>query len=194
MVDDPSLNCRLEGVGGYGGEGLNGQPRPVIIDPAGRWDFSEQRKSFGLARDGRGRGPWIVTSVEPGKEKVRVLEACGGRVILMQRKDGQRGFRWDEILQRLQEEGIKSVMIEGGAGVLTSILSRKYAKLVDSVIVTVAPVYLGVGGVVVSPDKPEDGADALLPVTRLEDVSWVPLGEDVVLCGVPMRRDEDDVA
>src|SRR4051812_7789929 len=33
IADDPGLNCRLHGVGGYGGQGLEGQPRPLILDP-----------------------------------------------------------------------------------------------------------------------------------------------------------------
>ncbi|KAK4945662.1 hypothetical protein LTR28_007989 [Elasticomyces elasticus] len=61
IADDPSLNCRLEGVGGYGGEGLDGQPRPVIVDPALRWKWTESSKIFQLAKHGRGRTPWIVT-------------------------------------------------------------------------------------------------------------------------------------
>jgi 2,5-diamino-6-(ribosylamino)-4(3H)-pyrimidinone 5'-phosphate reductase len=57
--------------------------------------------------------------------------------------------------------------------------------LVDSVIVTVAPVWLGKGGVQVCPDaRVEDGQR--VPVSRLKDVQWVPLGEDVVLCGRPI--------
>ena len=48
VADNPSLNCRLEGVGGYGGRNLEGQPRPVVVDPTARWDFSEDSKIFQL--------------------------------------------------------------------------------------------------------------------------------------------------
>ncbi|KAJ8108835.1 hypothetical protein ONZ43_g6305 [Nemania bipapillata] len=71
-------------------------------------------------------------------------------------------------------------MIEGGGAVINSLLGEN-ADLVDSVIVTIAPVWLGEGGVVVSPPRTTRGADR--PVARLSDTKWVPLGEDVVLCG-----------
>src|ERR1700760_2352675 len=48
-ADNPGLNCRIEGVGGYGGEGLEGQPRPIVLDPNLRWDFSSDSKVLALA-------------------------------------------------------------------------------------------------------------------------------------------------
>jgi 2,5-diamino-6-(ribosylamino)-4(3H)-pyrimidinone 5'-phosphate reductase len=71
VADNPSLNCRIEGVGGYGGEGLQGQPRSIIIDPTARWDFSENHKIFQLAKDGKGRAPYIITGLKspPAKKK-----------------------------------------------------------------------------------------------------------------------------
>ncbi|EHK99335.1 putative 5-amino-6-(5-phosphoribosylamino)uracil reductase [Glarea lozoyensis 74030] len=43
VADNPSLNCRIEGVGGYGGEGLEGQPRPIVLDPRARWEVNDRR-------------------------------------------------------------------------------------------------------------------------------------------------------
>lgn len=59
-------------------------------------------------------------------------------------------------------------MIEGGGGVINSLLLPEYFSLMSSVIVTIAPTWLGNGGVVVSP---------------LDHAEWHPFGEDVVLCG-----------
>jgi 2,5-diamino-6-(ribosylamino)-4(3H)-pyrimidinone 5'-phosphate reductase len=87
------------------------------------------------------------------------------------------------VLEVLAREGIVSVMIEGGGEVINSLLEPAGNAFVDSVIVTIAPTWLGQGGVVVSPPRSvgEDGKPAE-PV-RLMDVTWCPLGEDVVLCG-----------
>ncbi|KAF9892391.1 hypothetical protein FE257_002168 [Aspergillus nanangensis] len=56
-------------------------------------------------------------------------------------------LRWEAILRALASEGIKSVMIEGGGTVLSELLNPEYTGLIDTIIVTVAPTYLGSGGV-----------------------------------------------
>ncbi|KAK3933422.1 dihydrofolate reductase-like domain-containing protein, partial [Diplogelasinospora grovesii] len=128
IADDPALNCRIAGVGGYGGPGLAGQPRPIVVDPEGRWKFSSESRMIKVAREGRGLGPWIVTcrgvggeSGEEGMERRKrreVLEAVGGRYIVVDWsggcKEGKRQFDWGEILRVLRAEGLTRVMIEGG--------------------------------------------------------------------------------
>jgi 2,5-diamino-6-(ribosylamino)-4(3H)-pyrimidinone 5'-phosphate reductase len=119
--------------------------------------------------------------VEAEKRR-EVIESVGGRVLGV---NGERGrVEWREIVDVLAKEGIRSVMIEGGGAVINDLLSVENFGLVDSVIVTIAPVWLGKGGVLVCPDaRVEEGLR--VPVGRLRDVKWVPLGEDVVLCGYP---------
>jgi 2,5-diamino-6-(ribosylamino)-4(3H)-pyrimidinone 5'-phosphate reductase len=75
-------------------------------------------------------------------------------------------------------------MVEGGGAVINSLLAAGNIPLVNSVIVTIAPTWLGKGGVVVSPDRP-GGENGTVPAARLGSVKWCPLGEDVVLCGRP---------
>ncbi|KAB8294710.1 hypothetical protein EYC80_006672 [Monilinia laxa] len=181
IADNPSLNCRLEGVGGYGGgNSLDGQPRPIIIDPRGRWNFGEKNKIFGLVKDGRGKAPWIIT-VEHENEisckKRDFLNRVGGKYIFL--SPGQTGkFSWGQILQALRKERIESVMIEGGAGIINGMLAES-RELIDGIIVTIAPVWLGKGGVVVTPERENQGKEAV----RLKEVKWIPLGQDVVCCG-----------
>ncbi|KAF1957146.1 bacterial bifunctional deaminase-reductase [Byssothecium circinans] len=183
IADDPSLNCRIEGVGGYGGQGLQGQPRPVVLDPRGRWALSEESKVVRLAREGRGRAPWVFTvgDVEGGRRAV--LEGVGGRFIKIESEEGR--MDWGDALRVLGEEGVESVMVEGGGDVINTLLSPEHFGLVDSVIVTMAPTWLGKGGVAVIPEERRDGQGHKIAVGRLRDVKWVPLGDDVVLCGRP---------
>lgn len=182
VADDPSLNCRCEGVGGYGGEGLEGQPRPVIIDPHGRWEFSAESKVLKLAREGKGRAPRLVTRVRFDETRKQLFHNLGGSLIEFEETGGS--IPWTDILSRLTADGVKSIMVEGGGAVINALLAPENVHLVDSVIVTIAPVWLGKGGVQVCPDaRVEDGHR--LPVSRLKDVKWIPLGEDVVLCGFP---------
>lgn len=186
IADNPSLNCRIEGMGGYGGQGLEGQPRPVVLDPKGRWRVNEDSKVVKLAKEGRGLGPWIIgaqdTPVEKGKYKA--LTDAGGAYITLP-TDSSGRFEWGDILNILGTKGITSVMVEGGGSVINALLSPRYIGLVDSVIVTIAPVWLGKDGVQVCPDERRNEGGVKISVGRLKDVRWLPLGEDVVLCGRP---------
>lgn len=189
IADDPSLNCRIEGVGGYGGQGLSGQPRPVVLDPRGRWKVSEESKVVRLAKDGRGLGPWVIgaldTPADEGRDKA-LTDVRGLHVTLPVDSNGR--FDWRDILDVLGAKGITSLMVEGGGSVINELLSPRYIGLVDSVIVTIAPVWLGKNGVQVCPDERRDEDGAKMSVERLEDVRWLPLAEDVVLCGRPGRQ------
>jgi len=186
-ADNPSLNCRIAGVGGYGGEGLQGQPRPIVIDPRGRWQFAEESKVLRLAGEGKGRAPWVFTKTHLDEERMRALESVGGRVIVVGQEGISEGrISWGYVLSVLDSEGIGSVMIEGGGAVINDLLAPENVDLIDTVIVTIAPTWLGKGGVQVCPDERVEGG-ARLPVARLANVKWVPLGDDVVLCGTPSR-------
>ncbi|OCK79811.1 putative riboflavin biosynthesis protein Rib7 [Lepidopterella palustris CBS 459.81] len=186
IADNPSLNCRIEGVGGYGGNGLEGQPRPIVVDPYLRWDFSRSTKVLSLADEGKGRAPFIFCAKEPQEEKVKLLESLGGKFVILGISDTgplKGRLDWVDILQGLAWHGIKSVMVEGGGTVINDLLRPHYASLIDSVIVTIAPTWLGQGGVVVSPPRRVSAEGNYLAAARLKEVKWHPLGEDVVLCG-----------
>ncbi|KAK0672323.1 dihydrofolate reductase-like domain-containing protein [Cercophora samala] len=174
IVDNPALNSRLESI-----TSLDQQPRPVILDPKGRWDFSEDSQVIRLAAEFRGKGPWVVTTRgREVKERSELLERVGGKYLFLETGENDR-FKWGDVLRVLGEEGVKSVMVEGGGEVINSLLINPENRLVDSVIITIAPTWLGKGGVVVSPSRQEGQTSQL----RLRDISWQPHGEDVVLCG-----------
>ncbi|KAJ5874864.1 uncharacterized protein N7529_003294 [Penicillium soppii] len=187
VADDPGLNCRITGVGGYGQDGLTGQPRPVVIDPTARWEFSENSKLFQLCKEGRGRAPWIITATEnPDPEKKALLAKYGGRFIstkMIRTHTGGHQVDWQDLLVTLKSNGLESVMVEGGGQVINSLLSPVYMSLLNSVIVTIAPTWLGQGGVVVSPARRFDEGGNAMSAARLKNVKWYPFGEDVVLCG-----------
>ena len=186
VADDPSLNCRLSGAAGYGGEGLDLQPRPVVIDPAARWEIEERSKIARLAAEGRGRAPFIITRKSPASDKETFLKRLGGKYIVIGERahdEGYRSLEWAEILGALKAEGLGSVMIEGGGAVINSLLLPQNDHLIDSVIVTIAPTWLGQGGVVVSPSRRFAGNTEAIPAARLQGARWHPLGDDVVLCG-----------
>ncbi|KAH6685699.1 5-amino-6-uracil reductase [Plectosphaerella plurivora] len=177
IADDPALNCRISGAR------LSSQPRPIVLDPRGRWDVTFQSKVLEVARAGMGLAPFIITArrdIDPAKREL--LEQHGGKYILVAALPSGR-FEWVDVLAVLHEQGLQSLMIEGGGEVLNSLLAPESHALVDSVIVTIAPTWLGQGGVVVSPPRVQDAQGVPLSAARLSSVSWIPLGEDVVLCG-----------
>lgn len=184
IADDPGLNCRLSGIG------IENQPRPIILDPKGRWNIRESSRILQAAKSGKAKAPWIFTDLAyVSDERADLLEAYGGAVVPVRDEDdteaeaGEEGvkFAWEDVMQILTSRGIRSLMVEGGATVINELLSQRYRRLVDSVVVTVAPVWLGEGGVRVEPIKWEglQGKNE----TRLVDVTSQRLGDDTVICG-----------
>ncbi|KAL4888529.1 dihydrofolate reductase-like domain-containing protein [Aspergillus ambiguus] len=185
LADNPGLNCRLEGAGGFGGLGRMWQPRPVVIDPTGRWPVHPECRMLRTAVEGKGKAPWVVVS--PGAEidpqKLMMLKGYGGDFLRIVEYNTNWRLRWEGILRALASEGIKSVMIEGGGTVLSELLNPEYTQFIDTIIVTVAPTYLGSGGVGVSPNSKRDEEGKPNAALNPRDVSWMPLGQNVIMCG-----------
>ncbi|EME45995.1 hypothetical protein DOTSEDRAFT_147844 [Dothistroma septosporum NZE10] len=174
-TDDPALNCRYPGVT------LSDQPQPVIVDPNGRWAVQD-KKATRLAIDRAGKPPWVVarhrtTSADP-------LEAVGGELLLFEQDASEAlnasSISWHAILRALKRKGIQSVMIEGGATIINALLALP--DVVDAVIITIAPTFLGQGGVAVSPLARGD-ANGRVNAAWLQQTCWRQFGNDVVLCG-----------
>lgn len=186
IADDPSLNCRLSGVGGYGGTGTEQQPRPIVVDPNARLHIRPEMNVLTVVAEGRAKAPWIVVAPHANLHPVAVqtLKSHGGEFLMINDYNPQAGgFGWEGIFNVLYREGIRSIMIEGGGVILSELLKPKHAHLIDSVITTIAPTYIGKLGVQVAPDSCLDGRGGLLP-TRLKDIRWQPMGDnDVVMCG-----------
>ena len=191
-ADDPALNCRLEGVGGFGGLGWDGQPRPVIIDPGARWLITPHSQVLQTIQNGKGRGPWVIMApgfaIDP--MRIELLDYYGGKYLGLTEFDKKWRLRWEAILKALAAEGVKSIMIEGGGMIINDLLQPDNAGFISSVVVTIAPTYLGKGGVGVHPAPSHDPTGRPQPAVRFQDVKWQPLGEDVVMCGKLLRARE----
>lgn len=183
--DNPGLNCRLEGAGGYGGFSNMWQPRPVIIDPTGRWPAHPSSRLLKTAAEGKGKAPWVIVS--PGAEihptKLMELKRYGGDFLRVREYNPHWRLRWEAIFDALANQGIRSVMVEGGGVVLSELLNPEYIEFIDSVIVTVGPTYLGRGGVTATPDSKQDASGRPIAALTPKEVKWQPLGNDVIMCG-----------
>jgi 2,5-diamino-6-(ribosylamino)-4(3H)-pyrimidinone 5'-phosphate reductase len=185
VADDPSLNCRLSGVGGYGGHGLDKQPRPIIIDPDGRLHIKPEMKILQAVVEGRGKAPWVIVkrSAMLQINSVNILKSYGGEYLQILSEPNGRDISWTNIFKALFGNGLRSIMVEGGGVVLSELLKPHYAHLLDSVIVTIAPTFMGKSGTAVSPDSTIDRNGVPVPM-KLTNVRWQPMGdEDVVMCG-----------
>ncbi|KAF1825248.1 bacterial bifunctional deaminase-reductase [Dissoconium aciculare CBS 342.82] len=184
VVDDPGLNCR------YPGATLQTQPQPVIVDPRCRFEVSSSAKVCQLAADGKGKAPWIVCVEDNGKPEndlARNISIKTDMAALQSSSDSQQiSMQWLDILRALKAEGMNSVMIEGGATIINALLLLP--NVVDAVIVTIAPTWLGRGGVNVSPAAQSRGGEST-NAAWLRQTSWRQFGNDVVLCGRLGDRD-----
>jgi 2,5-diamino-6-(ribosylamino)-4(3H)-pyrimidinone 5'-phosphate reductase len=129
-----------------------------------------------------------VALADVPKDRAAVLKEHGGQFIHVDplpsaSSDGRMRFDWPSILETLRRNGLTSVMVEGGGRIINTLLRPDAQDLIDSVIVTIAPTWLGQGGVVVSPERVRGEEGTPIPAGRLSHVKWHPFGDDVVLCG-----------
>jgi GTP cyclohydrolase II len=161
LADNPSLTVRLV-------SGKN--PQPVVLDSRLRFplysSLLRQKPLF----------PWIITSTEAEPERQAALENLGASVFRLPSGDNG-GIELKTLLQRLGEMGINSLMVEGGAQIITSFLG---CQAVDQIIITIAPVL--VGGVRVL-DIFHQPRPKVFP--RLINVEYQRIGEDLVVRGEP---------
>jgi GTP cyclohydrolase II len=175
LSDDPWLTVRLV-------EGSS--PRPVVLDSQLRIPLEANLLK---GQSGTSRPPIIGTTPAAPASRAEALEAAGGHVLILPATAEER-VSLPELLERLSDLEIKSVMVEGGAGVITSFLSQ---GLVDTVVLTIAPIFVGglkaveelVGGEI---------APAGWSFPRLKDWDCARVGEDLVLWGQPAGPAEAD--
>jgi 3,4-dihydroxy 2-butanone 4-phosphate synthase/GTP cyclohydrolase II len=161
MSDDPRLTARHA-------HGPN--PQPIILDSQARCPLSArllQHPTHHL---------WIAVTAAAPSARVDALTGAGARVVPLP-ADPEGGIDLCSLLDWLSREGIRSLMVEGGAQVITRFL---LARLVDQVILTVAPILVG-------------GVHAIHYLTtsnshsfpRLRDLEVERLGDDLILWGYP---------
>jgi GTP cyclohydrolase II len=159
LADNPRLNVRLA---------AGKDPQPVVVDSRLRFpSYANLLKN--------GRAPWIATNRGADAERQHDLEAAGAKVLRMTGSNGWVDLA--ELLQSLGSMGINSLMVEGGAQIITSFLA---SRLVDQVVLTIAP--LLVGGLRVVDHL---GHSSMRRFPRLRNLSYQQLGEDLVLRGDP---------
>lgn len=167
LADDPQLTVRL--VSGP-------SPRPVIVD-------THLRTPPDARVIQAGNRPLIAAGPAANPAHAEALEAAGATVMrLPLNARGQIDLA--ALIGRLGELGLTSVMVEGGARILTSFLGE---RLADYAVVTLAPVYVGGYGVFQprrdDPAATVGAAGEPRALPRLENPSSLHVGPDLTLWG-----------
>lgn len=124
LADDPHLTVRL--VPGN-------SPRPVIVDSQLRVPLTAR-----LCQP-RAMAPIVATSEQAPHRKAQELESVGIQVVRIPSEEN--GYiNLCALLTELVSRGIRSLMVEGGAAILTSFFT---AQLANQVVLTVSPVIVG---------------------------------------------------
>ena len=160
IADNPNLTVRLA---------KGSQPQPVILDSKLRFPLDAK-----LLGD-NGLRPWVATTEQASDMRKRQLEQAGARVIRLP-SNAKGWVDLPSLLSLLAEESVNSVMVEGGARVITSFLSE---GLVDHVVLTVAPVVLGGMRAVKRMESTR------IDCPRLINTGYQRLGEDMIIWGDP---------
>ena len=149
LADDPSLTVHL----------VNGRsPQPIILDSHLRFPLTSQLHS-----------PWIITTPQASRQRQQQLEQNGAQVIRVKADENGR-IHLPSLLAELHQRGIHSLMVEGGAKIITTFLSQ---NLVNRLIITIAPILIG-------------GLQAIshLPhLPQLHHTTTHKVGQDIIMIG-----------
>jgi diaminohydroxyphosphoribosylaminopyrimidine deaminase/5-amino-6-(5-phosphoribosylamino)uracil reductase len=160
-ADDPRLTCRL--AGGHD------PVRVVLASTALRLPL--RAKIFAPG----GPPTWVLAPRGTPAARVEALRRRGVEVLLVPAKRGRIGFA--EVARALGDRGITSLLVEGGGTVAAAALR---ARMVDRVVLFVAPTILGGDGV---PAVNALGIRSVRAAIQVEDLATARVGRDLVLEG-----------
>lgn len=158
-VDDPRLTARGRIV-------PRTPPRRVVLDSRLRTPIGAE-----LVQTAEEVPTWILCGPDAGAEPAAALRDRGVRVLTVPRDPAGDGLDPTGVLAALAEDGIRSVLVEGGGRVAASFLRKECVERCDFLH---APAVLGPAGVEAFPGL-EELPGAWTPVERR------PLGRDALL-------------
>jgi len=172
LVDDPRLTVRhAEGP----------DPLKVVVDSSLRLPITAA-----LLRETPERTILLTTAAAPEGAVARVV-ALGARVVVAA-SDGDGRVALSDGLRRLADVGVRSLLVEGGARVITALLHQ---QLVDRMAICVAPVILGRGVEAIG----DLGIAELANALGLRALDVRRLGQDVIVSGeVAAERQGSELA
>jgi riboflavin-specific deaminase-like protein len=160
LSDNPRLNVRL----------VNGNsPRPIVLDSQVRIPPDSKLLHQNTLT------PWVIATREPEPERRKAVETSGAEILTI-----PGNFRGQvdlgAMLDKLGELGINSLMVEGGARIITNFLLE---RLTNFMVLTVAPIVIfgGLRGV------NDLGCSDPVDLPKLQNPQHKWLGKDLILWG-----------
>lgn len=161
LADNPRLTVRL--VDGA-------HPQPVVLDTHLRTPTSCR-----LVQQ-NDRSVWLANAAGNHPEDRRAALTRAGAVCLPCSLDGRGQIDLHALLKKLHDRGVRSLMVEGGAQVITSFIRE---GLADLFIITVSPAF--VGGLQAVNGRPT----APLSKLPLTDINYERMEDDLIVWAKP---------
>lgn len=161
-ADDPSLTCRLPGLGGR-------SPVRVVFDSNLRISLESK-----LVRTAREVPTWVLSGGRTNGKRRRALEAAGVTVVPIEEQTGDGQPEPGAALRALASFGITRLMVEGGARLSTALLR---ADLVDRLLWFRAPTLIGGDGL---PPFGDLGVADIADMPAFEPRERIPVGDDTL--------------
>ncbi len=125
IKDNPRLDCRLY-------KSFTGQPLKIVVDS--RLRISLKAKIL----NNPGAQTLIATTRYAPKDKIRKLEAKNARVLIVRSRNKRVDLK--DLFIKLAKENIVSILVEGGARLITSLINQ---RLADKIVIFIAPKIIG---------------------------------------------------
>jgi diaminohydroxyphosphoribosylaminopyrimidine deaminase/5-amino-6-(5-phosphoribosylamino)uracil reductase len=161
IVDDPELTCRINNEKNL---------KRIIVDTNLRIPLDSRV----IINDDK--MTIVATSLDAEENKKKILRDLGVKVIEVEEKNKRVDL--NELMKKLGQEGIDSILIEGGGTLNFSALEE---GIVDKVIFYIAPKILG--GENSKNSIAGRGFSKLNDAIRLKDINYRTIGEDLVVEG-----------
>lgn len=123
LADNPRLSVR---------NASGPDPQPIVLDSNLRFPLESNLL-------GSPRPVWIITSKQADREKAAILESKGARLFFLPTTHQGR-IHLQTLVDMLPGLQINSLMVEGGASLITSFLAERIA---DGLILTITPYLTG---------------------------------------------------
>ena len=165
LADDPRLTVRLV-------KGSN--PQPIILDTHLRTPSTAKLLTQSDL------SPWIINETDGRGSRITKLKKAGAiPITCVTSQDGKIDLY--ALMAKLFDMGINSVMVEGGAQVITSFIN---SRLVDQFVITVSPKLVGGLQVIDS-----EGLKTK-PNLVLDQISYQQLGDDLIMWARPVWNEK----
>lgn len=161
LTDDPSLNVRLKNIN-------TKNPLRIVLDSKLQIPFKAKILDIGIAPT------WIATTKQASSIKIKQLENLGLTVLICPEINGKIDLNF--LIEKLGNEGIDSLLVEGGGTVNFGFAKE---KLVDKVYAFLAPKLIG--GESAKTGMEGAGFASLSEVIELKNLTYKRIKNDLLI-------------